>query len=117
SMLLESISYYDYAENYYHGFMTGLLSGSNKYRVLSNRESGNGRPDLIMKAGSRRGMAFVFEFKIADAFQKLEAGCEEALEQIEKQNYETELRNEGYQHIRKYAICFFGKDCLVMESK
>lgn len=38
--LLDTISYFDYAENYYHGFLTGLLSGMPGYRVMSNRESG-----------------------------------------------------------------------------
>lgn len=42
--LMAAISYYDYDEHYYHGFMTGLLSGMGGYDVISNRESGEGRP-------------------------------------------------------------------------
>ncbi len=45
----DSISYFDYAENYYHGFLSGLFAGFEDYEVLSNRESGTGRPDLILK--------------------------------------------------------------------
>lgn len=57
--LQETISFYDYAENYYHGFLTGLLKTQNKYRVISNQESGLGRPDIIMKSASIRGIAII----------------------------------------------------------
>ena len=36
--LLETVSFYDYAENYYHGFLTGLLKNSDSYTVSSNPE-------------------------------------------------------------------------------
>ena len=45
--LRKTISYYDYSESYYHAFTAGLVASSG-YRVMSNRESGNGRPDLII---------------------------------------------------------------------
>ena len=38
SQLADTISYYDYAENFYHGFMAGLLVNIGGYRVKSNRE-------------------------------------------------------------------------------
>ncbi|MCC8111960.1 MAG: PD-(D/E)XK nuclease domain-containing protein [Ruminococcus sp.] len=44
----ETISYYDSKENYYHGFLSGLLVGFKGYDVKSNRESGDGRPDLLV---------------------------------------------------------------------
>lgn len=117
TQLLESISFYDYAENYYHGFLTGLLKCSNKYQVYSNREKGNGRPDIVMKTPSMRGGAIILELKAVKKFQELEAGCRMALEQIEKQNYEAGLRSEGYSRILKYGISFYKKDCLVMFMK
>ena len=52
--LMDTISYFDYAESYYHGFMTGLLKGSGKYIVQSNRESGDGRPDIVLKTANVR---------------------------------------------------------------
>ena len=48
--LLDTISYFDYGENYYHGFLAGLLSGAPEYQIISNRESGNGRTDLLIKS-------------------------------------------------------------------
>lgn len=47
--LQETISFYDYVESFYHGFIAGLLKNMKDYRILSNRESGDGRPDLILR--------------------------------------------------------------------
>ncbi|OUP69696.1 hypothetical protein B5F09_14265, partial [Erysipelatoclostridium sp. An173] len=44
-VLLQSISYYDNYESFYHGFMVGFLNADG-YEVKSNRESGEGRFDL-----------------------------------------------------------------------
>ncbi|MBR1866799.1 MAG: AAA family ATPase [Lachnospiraceae bacterium] len=48
-VLKECISYHDYYENFYHGVLTGILSGTKDYVVRSNREGGNGRNDLYKK--------------------------------------------------------------------
>lgn len=40
AQLVETISVFDYAENYYHGFLAGLLKGCPGYVILSNRENG-----------------------------------------------------------------------------
>lgn len=44
----------------------------------------------------------------------LEKGCIEALEQIENLHYENNAKEEGYQDILKYDICFYKKECLVI---
>ena len=60
--LFQTISYYDYAENFYHGFMAGLLVNIGGYRVKSNRESGNGRPDIVMQTVQvRKGSVIILE--------------------------------------------------------
>lgn len=51
-------------ESYYHGFLLGLLKGTGKYRALSNRESGKGRPDTVQQAPSVQGKAFILELKV-----------------------------------------------------
>ena len=48
-VLQKTISFYDYQENYYHRFLAGLLAGMPEYQVLFNRESGTGRPDLVLQ--------------------------------------------------------------------
>ena len=111
--LMECISYNDYKEEYYHGFLCGLLKGCKGYRVISNRESGTGRYDIVMKYPSARGQAVIMELKVAKTFDDLEAGCDEALRQIEERQYDTELKKDGYRNITKYGICFYKKECMV----
>lgn len=111
--LLETISFFDYAENYYHGFLAGLLKGLGNYEVLSNRESGNGRPDIIVKAPSVRGKAFILELKVTQEYQQMESACEEALRQVQEENYRAELEREGYADITVYGVCFYKKECMV----
>lgn len=111
--LIETISFYDYAENYYHGFLCGLLKACPGFVTLSNREEGNGRPDIVLKTRSVRGMAIIMELKVAKQFEEMEWGCLKALEQIETQNYEAALYQEGYRNILRYGICFYRKECMV----
>jgi len=112
--LSKTISYYDYGESYYHGFLAGLFGGNGNYRVLSNRETGLGRADLVLKTPRiRKGRAIVFELKAVKSLQELEKGCEAALRQIEEKKYQEELRQEGYENILAYGICFYRKECLV----
>ena len=111
--LLETISFFDYAENYYHGFLAGLLKGAGQYLVISNRESGEGRPDLILKTPSVRGSAIILELKVSDTFQAMEQECRNALRQIESADHEAGLRAEGYSDIKKYGMCFYRKECMV----
>lgn len=115
--LLETISFYDYAESYYHGFMAGLLRGCQDYIVESNYESGNGRPDIIFKYPSSRGQAVIIELKVAKTYADMEKCCKEAIEQINEKNYDAELKRDGYKNIKKYGICFYKKECKVQQSK
>lgn len=110
--LMETISFYDYQESYYHGFLTGMLKNIGSYIVLSNRESGNGRPDIILKYPSVRGKAVIIEIKVSETYRDLEKKCDEALRQIEEQRYDEALRQEGYQNIMKYGVAFYRKECM-----
>ena len=117
--LVKSISFYDAAEQFYHGFMAGMLGGLGEYRLYSNREAGDGRPDLMLTPEDWREPVMIFELKKADKFTQLEAGCEAALAQIEERHYDAEYKEEGYERFIKYGICFCGKACrvkVVMES-
>ena len=116
--LMDTISFYDYKEAYYHGFIAGLLKHNSKYLIKSNRESGLGRYDLTLKTQRiRKGRAIILEFKVTDSINGLEKGCAEALEQIEKLHYDNDIKKEGYTDILKYGICFYKKECLVMKEK
>ncbi|MBS6180952.1 MAG: AAA family ATPase [Erysipelotrichaceae bacterium] len=111
--LASTISFYDNAENFYHGFLAGILSQSNQYRVKSNRESGDGRSDLMVKSVSLRGKAFILELKVSDHIDALETDAERAVQQIVDKKYRDELRTEGYRKIYSYGISFYRKDCEV----
>ncbi|MDO4556638.1 MAG: AAA family ATPase, partial [Lachnospiraceae bacterium] len=109
-MLFETISYNDYKEAYYHAFVTGILSYAG-YKVKSNAEAGEGRPDILL-LDERNGKAIVIEIKVTNAFKAMEEKCEEALRQIDTRRYAKGLGDE-YEEILKYGICFYKKRCRV----
>ena len=111
--LTNTISCFDEQENYYLGFVTGLVSGFNGYMVVSNRESGNGRFDLVVKQRSRWHHAAILEFKVVEKYNQMTKACEDALNQIEEKDYEASLRDEQYENIAKLGICFCQKRCRV----
>lgn len=115
--LFRTISFYDSVENFYHGFLTGILSQSENYLVKSNRESGNGRSDIMVKSPSLRGRSFVLELKVSDSIDDLERDAQKALQQIYDKKYAEELRVEGYRKIDCYGVAFFRKDCEVRFGK
>lgn len=116
AQLFWTISFYDSAENFYHGFLAGILSQSDNYLVKSNRESGNGRSDIMVKSPSLRGRAFILEIKVSTCINDLEADAERALQQIGEKRYHEELYAEGYRNIDCFGVAFFRKDCEVREG-
>lgn len=112
-MLLETISFNDAYESFYHGFIAGVLTGMKGYMVKSNREGGKGRSDIFIKPVTRRKAAYVIEFKIAEKFNQLEKRADDALQQIEERGYVRELNDDGYETVIRYGISFLGKDCMV----
>jgi len=115
--LRSCISYHDNYENFYHGFLAGLLIGSDEYTVKSNRESGTGRSDIIICEYQRRSVAVIIEIKTAERFKDLDRKCDEALQQIEDRQYEAELIDECYQSVIKYGVAFCGeKVCRVKKG-
>lgn len=117
--LLKSISYHDGYENFYHGFLAGLLEYSDDYEVLSNRENGTGRSDIIVKNVLTHKKAVIIEAKSVRVKkgETLESQCDEALKQIEVRQYEFNLKNEGYTEIIKYGISFLEKNCKVKKAE
>ncbi|MDR1558764.1 MAG: ATP-binding protein [Clostridiales bacterium] len=112
-ILQETISYYDYAENYYHGVLTGVLSGMKTHIARSNRESGRGRPDITLTPPSRRGTIVIIEIKVCSTYADMEREAQAALSQIERQDYESEYRAEGFMSFARYGVAFYKKDVIV----
>ncbi len=111
--MMETISYYDYNESYYHGFIGGLYKGMKDYRVQSNVECGLGRPDLLISYPIADGKAVIFEFKITKEYSRLEEMADEALQQIEEKKYVEGMQVMGYADILVYGVAFFGKTCCI----
>ncbi len=116
--LSKSISYHDGYENFYHGFLVGLLEYSDDYEVLSNRENGTGRSDIVIKDIITYKKAVIIEIKSVREKNggTLDGQCNEALKQIEDRHYEVNLKNEGYIDIIKYGIAFQEKKCRVLKA-
>lgn len=112
--LMETISFYDYREDYYHGFLGGLLKMMEGYTIKSNRESGLGRSDLLLLSAPYEGIAIIIEIKVAETYAQLEEKAKAALKQMEEKQYDAELRLEGYHHFIKYGISFYKKLCRVL---
>lgn len=113
-ILFDTISYFDYKEDYYHAMVTGMFLGAG-YAVKSNSESGTGRADVIIKE-QRRRRALVIEVKWSGKKgneDSLEKECADALQQIEKEQYKKNLELEGYKTVLCYGAAFRGKTCLI----
>lgn len=114
--LAGSIRYFDDAENFYHGYFLGILSGLEGYEIDSNKEHGNGRPDLVLSPMNPKNPAVILEFKLAEKFNQMEAKCAAALEQIDRLHYDADLIDMGYGTILKYGVCFCRKNCMVRKK-
>ena len=112
-LLRKTISFNDAYENFYHGFLVGILSGMEGYIVKSNRECGSGRSDIYIKPLSIFERAVIIELKVCDKPKEIFTKCDDALKQIEEKKYEEELNEEGYEDIIKYGISFYRKDCII----
>ena len=113
-LLFDTISYHDYAESYYHAFLTGLFSCAG-YIVESNYENGLGRSDIVIK-DRRKRTAAVIEIKIAHNSAHLENECQSALQQISDKSYAIKLEHDGYKKVLQYGIAFYKKQCLVKNT-
>ena len=119
-ILSNTISVYDirktYPENTYHNFLLGMLAGNASWGVVSNREGGDGRADILIKTDNLDA-GIVIELKKAGTLSSLENKCREAIEQIHERRYDEYLRNEGRNDIWAYGIAFYKKRCKVVAEK
>ncbi len=111
--LLDTVSFYDARESFYHGFLLALLSTCASWNVSSNIETGKGRSDIIVGRKDRK-IGFVVEVKDVKDEEKLDAACEAALRQIDERDYTAILRRFRVKEIHKYGIAFWDKECRVV---
>jgi len=102
-------------EKFYHGFSLGLAVNLNEdYYIKSNREVGYGRYDISVEPKDKTKHGYIIELKNSKDETKLEQDAEEALKQIEKNEYYAELKERGVNEIIRIAIAFKGKRCEIM---
>ena len=112
-LLRQTISYYDYREDFYHAFLAGIFAGAG-YMVESNKEYGEGRSDVVVK-DLRDGRAAVFEVKYAKRLTDLEQECEKAVMQIDDRMYAKTLEDR-YDQVSCFGIAFYKKRCLIQKK-
>ena len=108
-----SVSSFDTAnrECFYHGLLLGILAGFNgpKFKVLSNRESGDGRFDIAIVPTDTAFPGVILELKYTDTATSLQKKAREALKQIHDKGY---AKYEGFDKVNAiwhYGIAFSGK--------
>lgn len=111
-----SISYFDVKEAFYHGFVLGLLNPMENDIAMSNREAGDGRPDILIKSFHVKKPAVILELKHVNSFQEMHSAAESALVQINDSSYVRELERDGYEYIIKYGIALYKKNCYIVKE-
>ena len=94
-------------ENFYHGLLLGILGFKENWSVMSNRESGDGFGDILIRIEDE-DVGIVIEVKYADD-GNLQGECEKALQQIIDIRYTEALEQEGIHTIIKYGIACYRK--------
>lgn len=92
-ILLTLPSYHDLKdENNYHMMLLGMCAWlSNEYEVISNREVGKGRCDIILKS-KKSQISYILEFKYTnDSSVDLKQLAKSAIDQIDSRRYDSEL--------------------------
>ena len=95
-----------------------VVNLADTYKIQSNRESGYGRYDVMLKPFDKGGKAFIFEFKVLNPYEDektLKETLANAHSQIDEKLYDAKLIADGFspEQIRKYGFAFKGKECLI----
>ena len=108
-------------ENYYHGFMNGLLVNDISLieEQKSNFESGDGYIDLIIKSVRSIGVIVILELKqTSDENEDKVLTARGAVEQIIRKKYaDPYIKRNDIKAVISYGICFCKKECAVEGKK
>ena len=115
-ILSVSVSYYDNKESFYHGFLVGMFQGIDGYTVISNKESGEGRFDIVLLPDDIDQKAIIIECKHVQSLRLLREAAKQGAVQIQDKRYEEMVENEGYESYIGYGISFCKKHCYVVKS-
>ncbi|MCC8131524.1 MAG: ATP-binding protein [Ruminococcus sp.] len=104
-----------FKESFYHGLLIGILSYKDGWSVDSNGESGNGYYDIAAEI-EREEIGIIIEVKYAENAQ-FESECQNAIKQINDNDYTAELKSDGMRTLWKYAIACYKKECKVVVER
>lgn len=118
ALAMETLSYHDLAgphpEQFYQGLMIGLTASLlSDFEVRSNRESGKGRADMLIKPKRQGKPGVVLELKVARSRAGLKRALEEGIARIQKMDYAAELTSAGVAPVRCVVVAFDGKEVRV----
>ncbi|MEA3314448.1 MAG: AAA family ATPase [Campylobacterota bacterium] len=111
----DTLSFYDVGkkvEAIYHTFLLGLLVNLKDYEIISNKEAGYGRVDIIVVHKTNLDKpAIVMELKTINEFKEetKEIALDKAVEQIKEKDYISYCQNRGYKNITAFGVVFDGK--------
>ena len=124
NFMINTVSNCDVAqESFYHGLILGMSATfCNYYELSSNRESGYGRYDIMLKPLDCNNPGIIIELKAVrqtnsvtadknSVLNQLQSMADEAIRQIDSKEYYTSLKTYGCKSIIKYGIAFSGKLC------
>ena len=114
--LIDTVSFYDAHESFYHGFLLALLNTCSNWQVSSNRETGKGRSDIIVQRKDRK-FGCVIEVKNVKEWEQLDDACNAAMKQIEEKDYIAVLRSYRVKTIWTYGIAFWDKECRIIAKQ
>ena len=110
-----SISCRDCSWNFYPAFLQGLLTAvaGPGYSIVSNREIGEGIPDILIKANNA-SCCVIIEIKSCKEPDMLSATLDSAIRQFKERGYgEDEALNEQFDVLYGFAIACSRKQCMV----
>lgn len=114
NILLTLPSYHDLKdENSYHVLFLGMCAWlNNDYEIISNKEEGKGRADIILKAKKNSLPSYIFEFKyLKEDMDKdgLKKNAKKAVEQIREKQYDAGLQGK----VIYIGLAHHGKDAII----
>ena len=110
-ILLTLPSYHDLQnENSYHVMFLGMCAWlSHDYEIISNKEAGKDRCDIILKAKSALSPSYILEFKYSTNKEKIEQLPSQAIQQIQKNHYDANMSGK----VIYIGLAHCGKDVFI----
>lgn len=113
-ILLKTISYFDNKEDFYHGYLGGILY---EFETKSNDEKGDGRADIVIYPETISDKVIVIECKHSNELKNLISDSKKGAKQIIEKRYMEGILAEGYQQVLGYGISFYKKQCYITKAE